>query len=155
MPQRIKGGGNQAVEEFSLSNSRTGTWFFWAARRTLSLDDFRRAARSYQAARHLEANARGDDARRAQALRVAAVRAAQLVEAARRELEGRLAAKVGGDGDAADPIRAFTTFEVRDALAAPGCSLDESQRAAVLKTALDYGWLASTAVSGAVDASQP
>ncbi|KAH8047450.1 formin-like 2 domain-containing protein [Aureococcus anophagefferens] len=89
---------------------------------------FRRAARSYQAARHLEANARGDDARRAQALRVAAVRAAQLVEAARRELEGRLAAKVGGDGDAADPIRAFTTFEVRDALAAPGCSLDESQR---------------------------
>ncbi|KAH8095471.1 formin-like 2 domain-containing protein [Aureococcus anophagefferens] len=111
---------------------------------------FRRAARSYQAARHLEANARGDDARRAQALRVAAVRAAQLVEAAARA-RGRLAAKVGGDGDAADPIRAFTTFEVRDALAAPGCSLDESQRA-VLKTALDYGWLASTAVSGAVEA---
>ena len=34
------------VDEFSLSNSRTGTWFFWAARRTLSLDDLRRAARS-------------------------------------------------------------------------------------------------------------
>ena len=29
-----------------MSNSRTGTWFFWAARRTLSLDDLRRAARS-------------------------------------------------------------------------------------------------------------
>ena len=34
------------MDEFSLSNSRTGTWFFWAARRTLSLDDLRRAARS-------------------------------------------------------------------------------------------------------------
>ena len=28
------------MDEFSLSNSRTGTWFFWAARRTGSpLDD--------------------------------------------------------------------------------------------------------------------
>ena len=34
------------MEEFSLSNSRAGTWFFWAARRTPSLDDLRRAARS-------------------------------------------------------------------------------------------------------------
>ena len=40
-------GSDQAeVDEFSLSNSRTGTWFFWAARRTPSLDDLRRAARS-------------------------------------------------------------------------------------------------------------
>ena len=41
-----KGIDQAEVDEFSLSNSRTGTWFFWAARRTLSLDDLRRAARS-------------------------------------------------------------------------------------------------------------
>jgi hypothetical protein len=41
-----KGIDQAEVDEFSLSNSRTGTWFFWAARRTPSLDDLRRAARS-------------------------------------------------------------------------------------------------------------
>ncbi|KAH8044343.1 glycosyl hydrolase [Aureococcus anophagefferens] len=89
----------------------------------LGVDDHDAAEARLAEARRLRVAAAGDEcdavaerplARQGAAAGSAGARASGARRARRgaaRELEGRLAAKVGGDGDAADPIRAFTTFE--------------------------------------------